>query len=465
MPDMGNLNLAQSDLVAGQRQVVENAAELKATIAASNLEEVAQVTLKENEMAAEAKEPNLNIRLRDMKKEPVENQSARIKRAEAALKIMKPIENIRDQAKGLLKNNPFLMDLFEENNKEKLEQLLKLVSKCKSKEDLQEVLKNFFQPAAFEEMTAPDGTRIPVLRFGDPVSVDDFLNVLLEVAEPTPDLRSVITTVKTEHLKHFGNEIAEKRKAFEEVNTAVAEMIAAGTQQIREGKPPPTTLKEFYQQIREQSWESPAELFNKLFSDYKGVYKNIRAISGYLLNRLGMELRVHKEASQDDKTLRFLQGDPQEYARLRDTITTIRQLQAVLGVFSFFQGREKHIAKAFERNGLPVPPSLTFEQMSKEFVKLVQERYPSGQKVLDSAEKLGPFTQAKYGDVGRIVAKIISVNQFRDAVRQVSKTLYDKAPDVQVEKQQQLLRSIIEASDNLEEMFDQATEVETKEES
>jgi len=200
-----------------------------------------------------------------------------------------------------------------------------------------------------------------------------------------------------------------------------------------------------------------------LFADYKGVYKNIRAISGYILNQLGMELRVHKESDPNDKTLRFLQGDPQEYARLRDTITTIRQLQSVLGVFRFFKERETHIQKSFSRNGLPLPPTLTFEQMSKEFVKLVQERYPSGQKVLDSAEKLGPFSEAKYGPVGKIIAKIISVNQFRDAVRQVSRTLYDRSPEVQVEKQGQLLTAILDASDNLEEAFDKATDIEPQE--
>ena len=460
MPD--NLSLGQSDLLAGQKNLVEQATATKQAIAAGQAEENQQVTLKEAEAATEAREPNLGIRLKDMKKEPVENQSSRIKRIEAAQKIMKPVDNIRDEAKGMLKNNPFLMQLFEESNNVKLEQLLKLVGKCKSKEELQEVLKNFFQPASYETITDKNDKRVEVLRFGDPVSVDDFLNILLEVTEPTPELANIISAVRKEHLQHFGLEIQEKRKIYEEVNTAVTEMVAAGTQQIREGKPPPKTLQEFYQQIREQSWESPAELFNKLFSDYKGVFKNIRAISGYILNQLGMELRVHKESDPNAKTLRFLQGDPQEYARLRDTITTIRQLQSVLGVFRFFKDRENHIQKSFDRNGLSVPPSLTFEQMSKEFVKLIQERYPSGQKVLDSAEKLGPFTESKYGPVGKIIAKIISVNQFRDAVRQVSRTLYDRSPELQVEKQGQLLSAIVDASDNLEEEFDKATDIEPK---
>ena len=458
------MDLGRPDLTAAQStsSSIFGAEQLEAAEKVLELE-AAQVTLEEASKAAEADTPPFALSYKDMKKEPVVNQSARIKRAEVAQRIMKPIENIRDQAKGLLKNNPHLLNLFEESNKEKLEQILKLVGKCKTKEDLQQVLKDFFQPAVFETITDKDNNPVEVLRFGDPVSVDDFLNILLDVCEPTPDLANIIQAMRKDHIRYFGSEINEKRKVFEEVNSAIVEMAASSSLQAREGKPPPKTLQEFYQRIREQSWESPAELFNQLFSDYRGVYKNIRAISGYILNQLGMELRVHKEAKPDDKTLRLLQGDPQEYARLRDTINTIRQLQSVLGVFRFFKDRENHVKNAFARNGMDIPQSLSFEQMSKEFVKLIQERYPSGQKVLDTAERLGPFSEAKYGAIGKIVAKIIVVNQFRDAVRQVSRSLYDKLPESQTEKQQQQLSAILDAANNLEEEFDKATDIEPKE--
>ena len=70
------------------------------------------------------------------------------------------------------------------------------------------------------------------------------------------------------------------------------------------------------------------------------------------------------------------------------------------------------ITSLFQRNGMDVPEELSFENLSKQFMGLVAERYPSSDKVKD-----GPFV---LGIERWIMAKIIALSQFRDAIREVA---------------------------------------------
>ena len=66
--------------------------------------------------------------------------------------------------------------------------------------------------------------------------------------------------------------------------------------------------------------------------------------------------------------------------------------------------------------GLLLPPRVTFEALSKLFVKFLLERYPSGDKVYQIGMQLG--IEDEY------IAEAIIFLQMRDAVRYVSPRLF-----------------------------------------
>lgn len=95
----------------------------------------------------------------------------------------------------------------------------------------------------------------------------------------------------------------------------------------------------------------------------------------------------------------------------------------------------------------PFPEHLTFELMSEHFMNLVQERYPSAEKVLQIPSRLGVET---------IRGKIIVLTIFRDAVKQMSPTrIYHS-----LQHRDDIYMAIIEA---LEELEDELEELEEKE--
>jgi hypothetical protein len=108
----------------------------------------------------------------------------------------------------------------------------------------------------------------------------------------------------------------------------------------------------------------------------------------------------------------------------------------------------------FTREGLELPKTLTFESLAKVFVALTQDRYPSGEKVLQSI--------AKFGADLSILAKIIIITQMRDATREVSLKLFrrDESRDDAIENRDKLYYAIIEALDSLEDELDALREQE-----
>ncbi|MBS0638184.1 MAG: hypothetical protein JSS12_11800, partial [Verrucomicrobia bacterium] len=125
--------------------------------------------------------------------------------------------------------------------------------------------------------------------------------------------------------------------------------------------------------------------------------------------------------------------------------------QAVLGVYQFFKARTKLIGFLFEREGMEMPKNLNFELLAKQFVMLLQERYPSGDKVLQMAGKLGIDKW--------ILAKIIVFSQLRDAIREVALNQLYRS----VQHRDELYAAILEALESLEEELDEYREIEEEE--
>lgn len=97
------------------------------------------------------------------------------------------------------------------------------------------------------------------------------------------------------------------------------------------------------------------------------------------------------------------------------------------------------------------PPQLTFENMTKEFMGLVAERYPSAEKVIHAAGRLGAES---------IEEKIIVINALRDSVRQVAVNKIYRS----IQHRDEVFNAIIEALEELEDQLDNAIMQEEAEE-
>ena len=97
------------------------------------------------------------------------------------------------------------------------------------------------------------------------------------------------------------------------------------------------------------------------------------------------------------------------------------------------------------------PPQLTYLNLADEFMKLVDDRYPSADKVLQASDRLG---------VRSIEEKIIVINAFRDTVRQVALNRVYRS----VQHRDEVFNAIIEALEELEDQLDAALAKEEEEE-
>src|SRR5206468_462134 len=127
---------------------------------------------------------------------------------------------------------------------------------------------------------------------------------------------------------------------------------------------------------------------------HKYAFKELKKVVDFLLHSLGADMKS--------------KGPSISRAFLQRLFTETRSLQAILGVYRFFKGRMRLMESMFDRQGMKMPSQLSFELMAKQFMGLCAERYPSANKVKDTAVKLG---LEKW-----ILAKIIALSQFRDAV-------------------------------------------------
>jgi type III secretion protein W len=132
--------------------------------------------------------------------------------------------------------------------------------------------------------------------------------------------------------------------------------------------------------------------------------------------------------------------------QLHRLISVTRDLQAGLGAIKFFQGRMRIIQSLFQREGISLPPSVTFEQISKIFLTYLQERYPNAEKALQMSTKLGLTSD--------ILAKIIVLSQMRDGVREVSIDRFFRS----LEHRNEVFNSILDALEQLEDEYDELLE-------
>lgn len=265
--------------------------------------------------------------------------------------------------------------------------------------------------------------------------------ILRKVLEMYPDysladeaLDFLLTTTE-------GTPLSEKvRAAKEDLNALHGREVKAGkniAEQAREfskqGLGTPTGLRNLYREVTGNPRDANT-LFNELTAKFN--FDKMKTVIDFLLHSMGGDLKS--------------KGPSIDRGELHQLLTESRKLQGILGIFRFFKSRMDLIASAFARQGLSLPSRLTFEMLAKLFMKALQERYPSADKILLLGTQLG-FSE-------EIIAQIIIFTQMRDGLRQVSPRLFKSD-----QHRQDLLNAFIDAIEELDERLEEEAEEEEEE--
>lgn len=192
------------------------------------------------------------------------------------------------------------------------------------------------------------------------------------------------------------------------------------------------SLRDLYRDITGNPREA-LTLFEELLQAFN--FDKMKIVIQFVFNSIGSDLKS--------------KGPSIEPAELSRLLTELRSMQAILGVYRFFFQRMRLIQSSFAREGLTLPSRVTFELLSKYFVELLAERYPSPEKILRFANLLGISEE--------ILAQIIIFTQYRDAMRGVAPKLFKSD-----KHRQDLLQALIDTINELDDLLEEEEEEEEK---
>lgn len=305
-----------------------------------------------------------------------------------------PIEQIKDQAGQFQRRNPELQA-------NALILLRERVKPGDTKEDILKILQEFYPDVAL---------------------ADEALEFLFATTDG--ELAKTIRELQEEFKKDNQRQIAAGRN----IGTLAREAS-------NKGLGSPTSLRDLYRDVTGNPRDSTT-LFQELSQRYE--FKELKKVTDFLFHSLGADLKS--------------KGPSIAPGQLHRLITETRSLQAILGVYRFFKSRMPLVGKMFEREGLDLPDQLNFESLAKAFMGLVGERYPSGDKVLQTAVRLGI---EKW-----ITAKIIAFSQLRDAIREVAMNQIYRSLQHRDELYLAILDALEELEDELEALMERRDEEE-----
>lgn len=282
------------------------------------------------------------------------------------------------------------------------------------------------------EMIKPGDSKEEILKklldvYPDVSLADEVLEFLLETTDG--ELHNTIQEAKEAFNKQHEREITAGRNIGLQAREAADKGLGS-----------PTNLRDMYRDITGNPRDS-STLFQELSQRY--AFKELKKVVDFLLHSLGADMKSKGPSIAPGQLYRLL--------------SETRSLQAILGVYRFFRMRMPLINKLFTKEGIEVPSQLNFEAMAKQFMSLAGERYPSEDKVLQTAVRLGI---EKW-----IMAKIIALSQFRDAVREVAANQIYRSMQHRDELYLAILEALEALEDELEELLEQQqSEQEGKEE-
>lgn len=191
-----------------------------------------------------------------------------------------------------------------------------------------------------------------------------------------------------------------------------------------------SALRDLYRDITGNPREA-AMLFGELSSQFS--FDQMKPLIDFLLHSLGNDLKA--------------KGPSISHGELHRLVSETRKLQSILGLYLFFRSRMNLIYSAFQRHQLLIAAKLDFETLSKLFMKFLQERYPSSDKVLQMAADLGLFEEW--------IGQVIIFTQMRDAVRGVAPKLFKSE-----QHRNDVLKAYIDAIEDLDKRLEEGEEEE-----
>jgi type III secretion protein W len=251
---------------------------------------------------------------------------------------------------------------------------------------------------------------------------DEALEYLFETTEG--ELHNEVQEALAEFRQDNEREIAAGRNINEEARAA-----------SEKGLGTPSNMRDLYRDITGNPRDS-ATLFDQLAQKY--AFKELKSVVDFLLHSLGTDMKA--------------KGPSIPRGELHRLITETRSLQAILGVYRFFNNRMNLVNSMFEREGEKKPDGINFESLSKAFMALVSERYPSSEKVQQQAIKLGCDKH--------VMAKIIALTQLRDAIREVAMNQIYRSLAHRDELYLVIIEALEDLEDELEELLSNQEEIE-----
>lgn len=271
---------------------------------------------------------------------------------------------------------------------------------------------------------SPKDTREEILEkvrtlYPDPWLADAALDFLAQTTDG--DLKEQVLLAKEQHAKDHDKDI----RAGNNIKPHAQEFA-------KQGLSTPPQLRSLYRELTTNPKDA-----NALFNDFSAHFdfEKMSKLIGFLLHSLGSDLKS--------------KGPSIPRGELHILFSEARKLQAILGVFRFFQGRMGLIRNSFDANG--IGRVMNFETLAKQFMRLIQEKYPSADRVLSLARELGLSEE--------VLAQVIVFTQMRDAMRQVAPRLFRSN-----QHRQDLLNAFLDALEELEEQMQEDEEEEEEEE-
>ncbi len=267
-------------------------------------------------------------------------------------------------------------------------------------------------------------------------SKDSSDTLLKKVLEYYPDHFLADQALEFLIVTSHGNLADRLKAAKEQLNKVYNKEINAGTNiahQSREfaqkGIGAPTILRDLYRNVTQNSKE-PAALFTELTTAFS--FDKLRTVLAFIFHAAGDDLKS--------------KGPSIEKGELANLLKEIKSMQAILGVYRFFKGRTKMMSSAFEREGLSLPPRINFEVLSKLFVKLLLESYPSTDKIYQLSNLLGIQDD--------LISETLIFTQMRDAIRNIDPQLFKSE-----QHRQEILKLFLDVLKEIDDKLDALDEV------
>jgi type III secretion protein W len=251
--------------------------------------------------------------------------------------------------------------------------------------------------------------------FSDPINAEAAIEYLLRVV---PD----------ELKQKVYNAQQIFRKRFEKKLKAAKNIMQESLEFEKEGLGDAKELRDFYSDLTSDS--KPAlEMFEELLKKF--TYDKMKLAINFWLHALGADL--NKKGSSIQK------------GELHKMIQEAKSFQAILGVYRFFAAKQRELIITLARLNQNATEEMNYQNLAKLFVRFLQEKYPSPEKVLFYKHDLKIESQLR--------AQEAVFNIMCSAIKNVSPKLYRNQ-----KHQEEVLSCFLTALEAIDEVLEEEEE-------